>query len=100
VVHAGQRSGPGRGKKGGNDDDAVDGWTMLTHAVHPGIATAHAGGDPTRSVCASPGDRTEAGGCVTPLRHAIDALLVLDAPSRVTPRRAGSTAGRRDSDSG
>lgn len=32
-------AGPGRGKKGGNDDDAVDGWTMLTHAVHPGIAT-------------------------------------------------------------
>jgi hypothetical protein len=38
--------------------------------------------------------RTEASGCVAPIHRAIDASLVLDASSRIVPRRAGSTAGR------
>lgn len=50
----------------------------------------HAGDRRARAVCES--GRQELAVCVAPLRHAIDALLVLDAPSRVTPHHAGSTA--------
>lgn len=85
VVHAGQRitrTGPRTGRGGRQG-------TMMMQSM---------GGRRSRTRCIRGSPRggslavcevreTGAGGCVAPLYHAIDALLVLDAPSRVTPRR-------------
>lgn len=83
-----------RGRGGGNDDDAVDGWTMLTHAVHPGIATR---GIDALAVCES--GRQEL--AVVSRRYAVPSMhCSCSTTHRAASRRAGSAAGRRDSGAG
>lgn len=73
--------------KGGNDDDAVDGWTMLTHAVHPGIATR--GINAWCAVCArAPGDRSWRLYRAMPC-HRYTARARRIEPRRAAPRRFG-----------